>query len=175
MSDNYRMLCVDPGENTGWSIWKDDKVLGGGQTPLWNFAMDVYNLFESGVGPLEQGEDTILRPGIDPEENTGPIGLIVVEAFKLYPWEARKGTLDWNEFRTTQLIGAITFFAQLFDVRLHKQDAKIKERALAGGAEELFLKPAHENRHQNDSIMHGFFYRQVEVHGRNIMLPKKGK
>lgn len=173
MGDNYRMLCVDPGEMTGWSIWHDDTLLGGGQTPMWNFAHDVYNFFEGGVGPLEQHEQGILHPGIKPEQNVDTIGLMVVEKFALYPWEAKKGTLDWNEFRTSQLIGALHFLAQLFDVRIHKQPASIKERALAGGAKELFVKPIHDNRHQNDSIMHGFFYRQVEVHGKNIMLPKR--
>lgn len=173
MQDNTRMLCIDPGEMTGWSIWKGDKLLGGGQTPMWEFAHDVYNYFESGIGPLEQGETELLHSGVTAEDNTGSISLMVIEKFALYPWEARKGTLDWNEFRTSQLIGALHFFGQVFNVKTHKQPATIKERARAGGAKELFVRPQHENRHQNDSIMHGYFYRQVEVKGKNIMLPGK--
>lgn len=173
MPDNYRMLCVDPGEMTGWSVWKDDKLLGGGQTPLWQFAHDVYNYFHDRVGPLEEHEDQLLHPGVKAEENEGPIGLMVVEKFALYPDKA--SSLAWDEFRTVQLIGALHFFAQVFNVRIHKQGALIKKRALAGGAEELFIRPVHENRHQNDSIMHGFFYRQVEVKGINLKLPDKGK
>lgn len=173
MGDNYRMLCVDPGETTGWSIWKDDTLLGGGQTPLWQFAQDVYNVLHDGIGPLEQGEDHILHEGVNRELNTGPIALMVVEKFALYPDKAKD--LYWDEFRTVQLIGALTLMGQLFNVKVAKQGALIKQRALAGGAEELFIRPKHENRHQNDSIMHGFYYRQVEVKGVNLRLPDKGK
>jgi hypothetical protein len=38
------------------------------------------------------------------------------------------------------------------------QPAKIKETAVAGGAEEKFLRPLHENRHANDAIMHGTYF-----------------
>ena len=173
MPDKGRMLAVDPGENTGFSIWKDDRLLGGGQIPLWQFAHDLKNALEHDVGPLEQGESEILAAGVSPDDNVGKIDVIVCEKFALYPDKAK--SLYWDEFRTVQLIGAITLLAQDHDILLHKQPALIKSRAMAGGAGELFIKPLHENRHQNDSIMHGWFYRQVEVKGINLKLPDKGK
>jgi hypothetical protein len=169
MKDDARWLCVDPGEETGWSVWKGEKLLGGGQTKLWPFGHDVYDAIHDNVGPLAEGEETLLRPGVSADENTGPIELIVCEKFALYPWAAKD--LAFDEFRTSQLIGALTFICTLHQVELHKQPASIKERALAGGAKEFFVRPLHENRHQNDSIMHGVFYYQVEVKGVNLKLP----
>lgn len=154
-----RWLCLDPGETTGWSIWKGDRLLGGGQTPMWEFADDVWSALTVNEGPLGAKADGHLHDGIAADDNVGDIELVVCEKFALYPWEAKN--LHWEEFRTVQLIGAIFFMCRQRDVELHKQSASIKERAQAGGAQELFVRPLHENRHQNDSIMHGFYYLQV--------------
>jgi hypothetical protein len=167
-----RRLCVDPGETVGWSIWTDKgKLLGGGQTPLWTFAMDVWAACDANEGPLAEYEDGFLRDGIKPEENVGSFTKFVIEKFTLYPWEAKN--LAWDEFRTSQLIGALTFIAAVHQIDVHKQPATIKERALAGGASELFVKPVVENRHTNDSIMHGWFYEQ-SLKGNRIPKVKDG-
>jgi hypothetical protein len=163
------MLCVDPGEETGWSLWNEDVLLGGGQTKLWPFAHDVHDAIEDNVGPLAEGETDLLRSGIGADQNVGPISLIVCEIFALYPWKAKE--LAFDEFRTVQLIGALKLIAALNAIEFYSQPAKIKDRALAGGAKELFVTPQHENRHCNDSIMHGFFYRQVEIKGATLCLP----
>lgn len=173
-----RFLCVDPGETTGWSVWSKDKLLGGGQTPLWQFALDVYTTLQQQQlvssrsypvdAPLGPGDQTWLHPDIDPALNEGPIGLLIIEKFVLYPWAAKE--LSFNEFRTVQLIGALTFLATVYDIDLHKQPASIKEEAEKGGAQELFVEPLHENRHQNDSIMHGWFYVRVEVLGAVVAI-----
>lgn len=165
---NKRWLCVDPGETTGWSIWQGERVIGEGQTPLWEFAFDLHDALNNDIGPLAPGAVGCLRPGIDPCENQpladNPFDLIVCEKFALYPWKAKD--LAFDEFRTVQLIGAITFMSTLFGIELHKQPATIKEPAMEAGAGELFISPLRENRHSNDSIMHGVFYMAVECNTR---------
>lgn len=161
-----RQLYVDPGEEAGWCVGSGDKLLGGGQTKLFQLAHDFYDALHEGKGPLAEGASGLLRSGVEPFENEGEFDLVVIETFALYPWKAKE--LAWDEFRTVQLIGALQFVAQLYDIPVHKQAAKIKERAKAGGVEELFIRPLVENRHQNDAIMHFWFYRQVEVHGNNL-------
>lgn len=168
MDDNERWICVDPGETTGWSIWKGKRLLGGAQTPMWPFAHDLWDAIHDNIGPLAEGDGEHLRPGVGVKDNVGPIGLVVCEKFALYPWAMKD--MAWDELRTVQLIGAIRFTCDLHQVNLHKQPATIKERALAGGAKELFTRPLHENRHHNDSVMHGFFYYQVEIEGVNLKL-----
>jgi hypothetical protein len=178
-----RWLCVDPGETTGWSIWKGKRLLGGGQTPLWSFALDLdvtvqQQAIESQDPitddvPLGTGDQPWLHPNVDPADNTGPLGLFVVEKFVLYPWEAKN--LAWDEFRTSQLIGAIHLTGLKSGIEVHKQPADVKDAARAGGAEELFVSPLHENRHQNDSIMHGWFFIRVEVLGANVPIRDKGR
>lgn len=168
-------------------MWKGDKLLGGGQTPLWEFAHEVQDALILGThDPASEddppalfavGEQSWLNPGVAAEDNTGPIVLVVCEKFQLYPHVIytpngrATHALDWDEFRTVQLIGALTFLCQLYDVELHKQPASIKKSAVDAGAKEFFIKPIHDNRHTNDSIMHGFFYLAVECRGVKVVLP----
>jgi len=139
-----RWLTVDPGESTGWSVWEDKELVDAGTTPMMEFADDVWN------------------------EKFGKIDRIVCEDWRIYPWEAKKGSLNWDQCRTARLIGVLAFIARLRDHSFILQPAAIKERAIAGGAKELFYRPLHENRHQNDAIMHGWFFVQVELLGANI-------
>jgi len=78
---------------------------------------------------------------------------IVCEDWRLYPWQLR--SLAWDQCRTARLIGKIEQAARIREYPLHLQGADIKEAAMRAGAGELFVEPAHPNRHQNDSIMHG--------------------
>lgn len=173
MTASERVLCVDPGENTGWSIWRGDKLLGGGQTLMGQFKFDVWDAITANEGPLSEGQSHLLHKGVKKAENKGRIGLFVIEKFALYPDKAK--TMIWDEFRTVQLIGALVFMAELNDIKVEKQPASIKQRAMAGGAEELFVRPLKENRHENDSIMHGFFYNQVTKKGIKLGIPDNGK
>lgn len=176
-----RWLCVDPGETVGWSVWKKDRMLGGGQTPLWEFGHGVFDSLAVQTGKTCMNpQDPFLRPGaqpwlgagVDGRSNQGDISLIVCERFALYPDKAED--LAWDEFRTSQLIGTLNFMSALFDVRFHKQPASIKPQAESAGAREFFVRPATENRHQNDSIMHAFFYLAVECRGATINVPDGG-
>lgn len=166
--DDPRWLCVDPGETTGWSIWKGDRVLGGGQTPMWEFADDVWEALFEEDGLLLNVDETS-RGDAEAHLNEGGIDFIVCEKFALYPWEAHN--LAFDEFRTVQLIGALTMMARRSDIPIYKQPATIKQPALAAGADEMFLHPLYENRHQNDSIMHGWFYVMVEMKGARLIVP----
>lgn len=173
MASSERTLCVDPGEETGWSLWRGAKLLGGGQTKLGQFKFDFWKAVSANEGPLSEGQDFLLHAGVKKSENKGPITRIIIEKFALYPDKAK--SMAWDEFRTVQLIGALVFIAELFDIEVVKQPASIKKTAEAAGAAELFVRPLHENRHQNDSIMHGVFYNIITAKGKIANIPDMGK
>lgn len=155
MSDKW--LSVDPGEDTGYAIWQGDNLLEAGTEKLWPFGDDVFDaVFADQVGQTWDPNDESL-----PSRLYG-IRRLVVEDFRVYPWEARKGTLDWDQVRTARLIGALTLAARRGGLDFVLQPAKIKERAEAAGAAELFLKPLYENRHANDAIRHGIYYLAIQ-------------
>lgn len=144
--DGKLWLCIDPGETTGWSIWRDKEMIEAGQTELWPFIDDV--------DAWLQDEHAAARFGLS--ERAGKLSAIVCEDWSLYPWMLDK--LAWDKCRTARGIGALELLARQHNISMILQGADIKEGAKAAGAEELYLTPAEENRHANDSIQHGVFY-----------------
>jgi hypothetical protein len=140
-------LTIDPGESTGWAAWEGTDLLTAGTTPMWEFADALWTLLVTGTSEIL--------------DLTGSVERIVCENFTLYPDKAK--SLHHDEFRTVRLIGAIFFMCRTLEIEFITQPAYIKERAIAGGAKSLFYRPLHENRHQNDAIMHGVFYIQTEL------------
>lgn len=143
-------LCVDPGETTGWSIWKDKEIIEAGQTALWDFIDAVDAWLTGGELPV------VFGGGDDPRAQGWKLGAIVCEDWSLYPWMLEK--LAWDKCRTARGIGALELLARQHNISIVLQGADIKDGAKAAGAEELYLTPAEENRHANDSIQHGVFY-----------------
>ncbi len=148
---DMKWISVDPGETAGWTLWEGETWVDAGMEPLWSFASAVFTaVFEdSEVIPLLDDELVSKFHGIQ---------MIVCEDFRLYPFEAKSGALDWDQFRTVRLIGALHLIAKMGGLKFELQPAKIKAEAMAAGAKAFFLKPVYENRHANDATMHGVFY-----------------
>ena len=153
MSEKW--LAIDPGEDTGWSLWEDSKLVESGTEKMWEFGDAVFRaVFHPYTGEV-----------FDDEELAGKfVGVkkLVVEDWRIYPWEAKKGTMNWDQCRTARLIGALTIIARQGGLEFTLQPAKIKERAEAAGAEVYFSTPLHENRHANDAIRHGVYHLAIE-------------
>lgn len=159
----FRTLYCDPGEDFGWCIGRDTKLLAAGTEKMWHMADAVWEVLDG--DPSDPSAFLNLaewvRDGVDPAENAGPIGRIVCEDFRIYPWKSRD--LAWDRVRTARVIGALTFMARVKGIPFVLQGANIKDAAQAAGAEELYYRPLRENRHQNDAIQHFVFYTNVEL------------
>lgn len=152
---DVRWLTVDPGETVGWALWEGRRKIDGGQTPLWEFLDAVAEGLEilSVRADVDGRIDEWRRFGTD--ATFAGIKLIVCEDFVLYPWEIRDGTMDFDSVETARGIGALTLIARLADIPFELQGANIKAAAKAAGAEDIFVRPLHPNRHENDATMHG--------------------
>lgn len=147
-----KIVAIDPGETTGWSVWDTEKFekLHGGQTPLWEFIDNLYaGLTETELPDELRREEELALAGVEQ---------IVCEDWRIYPEEARNGALDWDSCRTARGIGAIELIARITRTPIALQGANIKTAAKAMGAEEEFVTPRHENRHENDSAYHAVFW-----------------
>ena len=176
--EKFRTLYCDPGEDFGWAIGRDMKLIARGTTKMWDMAMDVHQVLIDGRDSdpsIPLNSPNTCRDGVDPDENTGPVGRIVCESFRLYPWVLRTGALDFDEVRTAQVIGALRHMARVAGIPIVFQPAAIKPAALAAGAEELYDHPLHENRHQNDAIQHFTFFTNVELLGLNLPVPAENQ
>lgn len=165
-----RWITVDPGEDCGLAVWEDDRLILG-----YTLKMDAVDLMldYAILGNLPVGCDNFddnypeCSDFLD-QIDTFKIVRIVCEDWRLYPWvmytpDGRAShALDFDQCRTARLIGAITHVARMAGIPVHLQGADIKETAVSGGAEQLYYKPLHENRHQNDAIQHGVYWLIVE-------------
>lgn len=156
-------LCVDPGEDTGWSVWRGPLLVGAHTTKMWDFADEAWAALSGRDGAwLSDPSAAWVREGM--EKHAGlEFGRVVCEDWRLYPKDLK--ALAWDQCRTARLIGALTFMARTLELDFHLQPAAIKQTSLDAGAEEFFYKPLHENRHQNDSIMHGWYFAQFGEDG----------
>lgn len=151
-----RWLAIDPGEETGLSLWEDDQFVDAYQVPM----RDVPDLLWSWLTG-EVTDASVEHSEFFAQLQGHKLIRVVCEDWVIYPWKAK--SLSWDPCRTARLIGQITWIVNKFDVPVHFQGAKIKEQAVAAGAETYFLTPLHPNRHCNDATMHAVHYIQTEL------------
>lgn len=180
----FRTLYCDPGEDFGWAVGRGTKLLGAGTEKMWEFADIVWDsVFRPTSGLLNDVDlGGYGREGVEASEvnvrkehgdETLHIGRIVCEDFRIYPWVAKAGGLDYNPVRTARVIGALTMIARRAGIPIIFQGANIKKAAVAAGAEELYYTPLHENRHQNDAIQHFVYFTNTELMG--LVMPKSNE
>lgn len=177
--EDFLTLYCDPGEDFGWAMGRTLDLLAAGTEKMWPFADAIWDklLLPAGqgvwTGPTDGSlyvdenplwSSTHTRDGVDPDVMKLPVGRIVCEDFRIYPPGVGSGPPEpFDKVRTARVIGAITFMCRMLHIPLIFQGANIKPAAVAAGAEELYYRPLHENRHQNDAIQHFVFYTNTEL------------
>lgn len=140
-----KFITFDPGESTGYSVWDGSELVYAGTCSLEE-AQAALGAALGATGPAANPDPELVH-------RFEGAGLVVIEDWAIYPWEAQN--LAWDACRTARGIGAMEYICLVSDTPYRLQPAKIKQKAVAAGAEEHFLRPLHENRHANDAIMHG--------------------
>ena len=170
--ENFRTLYCDPGEDFGWALAAGHTLLARGIHKMWEFADVIWD-------EIIEGEQTILsdrnsafvydetNPAWD-EALKVPIGRVVCEDFRIYPWKMQ--ALKFDQVRTARVIGAITQMCHRRSIPLVLQGANIKEAAQKAGIAELYDHPLYENRHSNDALQHYAYYINTELLGRDLPL-----
>jgi hypothetical protein len=162
--ETFRTIYADPGEDFGWCVGRDTTLLAAGTTKMWSMADDVWAALNAPDDPsIPINNEAQGRNGVAQADLLGPIGRIVCEDWRLYPWVIAKGGLDFDQCRTARVIGALQFMCRVKGIPFVLQPASIKPEAVAAGAEELYYRPLRENRHANDSIQHFTFFTNVEL------------
>lgn len=169
VTEDFRTLFVDPGEDTGFCVSCGTELLSGGTEKMWYMADEVWQ--DLNGEPAITNSPDYLRDDDKAEALALPLGRIVCEDFRIYPWAAKD--LAWDRVRTARLIGALTFMARVKRIPFILQPAAIKDAATAAGAEELFWRPLRENRHQNDACLHYVWFTNVELLERPLKMNLK--
>lgn len=133
------ILCLDPGESTGWILGTSDKAIRGGTCKR--------NHLE--VAQLIKDE----HPSV-----------IVLERFNLYPGMAK--SLAWNSFYPCEVIGVIKYVAMCLNIPIVEQAPSVKKYAgdIKGRADWDFVRTrcSGVTEHTKDAYQH---YRYFQIHG----------
>lgn len=138
---SHRILCLDPGESTGWVLGTEEQAIRGGTCKR--------NHLE--VAQLIKDE----KPDI-----------IVLERFNLYPGMAK--SLAWNSFYPCEVIGVIKYLAMLLEIDIVEQAPSVKKYAgnIMNYHDWHFIKErcSGVTEHTKDAYQH---YRYFMIHGIN--------
>lgn len=148
-----KIIACDPGESFGYCGGHDERLEFAGTVDMNEFSYTLAAVL--GLIP-----DHVPVAPLDPtlQQRLTGVEQLVVEDWVLYPWAMEQGALNFDKCRTARVIGALELTAQIAGIPLKHQGAKIKETAQAAGVEDLYTKPLHENRHQNDAMQHYVFF-----------------
>lgn len=149
------LLALDPGETTGWSVFKCD-----------GYEVTRGDSGQISCVPLEQGIQDITKLLY-----TWKPGFVVYEDYKVYAWKAQSHS--WGELHTPQLIGAIRM--RCSDLKLpvktqmaqHAKQFMTDDKLRAWGFYQKGMK------HARDSIRHGLFFLLFTYPNKpTLILPK---
>lgn len=129
-----RLLCLDPGETTGWAVFEHGKLTASGQARTIESWDVIHQLFVD-VKPT----------------------MVLYENYRVYAHKLERHSN--SEVYTLRLVGVIEFICEiLFDIVHHNQMAQqakgftTDEKLKAWG----FWKSGH--RHARDAIRHGCYF-----------------
>lgn len=125
------LLAFDPGETTGWALFKDDGVF-------------------LGFGQVKYGEE--LYTSLD---GFTDINTVVIEKFTLYKHKAKQQS--GSEMKTSQVIGIIKTYARNWGAEVVEQPASIKPIAEKFSGLQA-SKGSHKNSHHKDAFNHAIYY-----------------
>lgn len=139
------VLCLDPGETTGWALWHEGKLHTCGQE-------------YTGQDPASTGR---LVKWLDQDDH---LRLIVYEEYRVRGNKFREHV--GSEVVTIQHIGAIKVVADELGVPLWKQSAGMAKGFATDGKLRRWGLWQPNERHANDAIRHGIYY-HLFVAGRS--------
>ena len=142
-----RWLTIDPGEDTGVSLWEGSELVDAYTLKMRDVADLLWSCWLSG----EVTDASVEHSEFFAQLQGHKLIRVVCEDWVIYPWKAKSPAAGRVPHRAPHRCDHVV--ANKYDVPVHFQGAKIKERAAAGGAEAYFLRPLHENRHANDAIV----------------------
>ena len=131
-----KILALDPGLSTGWSIWEGKQLTAFGT--LVSTRPNFSELY-SWLSTLDKNFD-----------------LVICERYIIRPRTAGGFDHSWNSGYTLQIIGAIKSWAFQHNVKIVEQNSDIKKPAHAWAFGTPYKKK--KNQHHIDSMLHAIYY-----------------
>lgn len=138
------VLCLDPGETTGWTVFDHGDLLWVGQEPTGQEPALMSEFIQTTARDLRS------------RIRGGPLEHIVFEEYRIRGNKAKEHV--GSEVVTIQHIGAIKVAAGVLGVRLHKQSAGMAKGFTSDQKLRNWGLYQTGNRHANDAIRHAVYW-----------------
>lgn len=146
-----RLLALDPGETTGWSVWncepgQIDRLSDQGQLATWDKEHTFNPEHELA---LFVNNFTWLLHRYKPTR-------VVFESYHVYDWKL--DTHSWSDVPTLRIIGGIESLLLLQAIPYSSQTAQVAKRFVTDEMLKSFGFYQRGLRHSRDSMRHGIYY-----------------
>ena len=130
------LLCLDPGETTGFAVFEDGHLATSGQM-VGNEESSIYNQLSN------------LFITIKPNR-------VLIEDYRIYADKANTHT--WNPLITVRVIGGVEMLCAMMDIRIHYQMASTAKGFCDNTKLQAWNMYSKGNRHATDAIRHGCYF-----------------
>lgn len=136
LKDEGVLLALDPGETTGYAVFKEGQLKDQGQIKTWPMVECVQNIAHL----------------IDVHKPTR----VVYESYQVYEWKTEDHS--WSQIPTVQVIGCLQTLLILNDIPYWTQTAQIAKQFVTDQRLEDWGMWFRGIRHARDAIRHGTYF-----------------
>jgi hypothetical protein len=144
-----RLLCLDPGKTTGWSVFEDGKLTA------WGHLMDCYDDKNVNAKVL-----TDMFEDVQPD-------YICYEDYRVY--QQKLDRHSFSPVMTVRLLGVIEAYCQMKDIPTHKQMAVTAKNFCTDEKLKQWGFWQEGQKHARDSIRHGCYFLLFFKKGQDIV------
>lgn len=147
-----RLLALDPGETTGWSIWDSHdnasryEMHSCGQLPTWDKEAQAGTMFP--IIPAVQGFAKFIE-GLD-------IDQVIMEVYRVYEWKA--DSHSWSDVPTLRIIGVIETILHQHNIPYWFQTAQVAKNFATDDRLKEWGFYQRGQRHSRDSMRHALYF-----------------
>lgn len=155
-----RLLALDPGETTGWSVWDSHdnairyELSASGQLETWDKSN---NSIHPCVANFDAGLLNVYEPNV-----------IVMESYHIYSWHSEDH--KWSEVPTLRIIGSME--TRIIDrhIPYYFQTAQVAKQFVTDDLLKSWGFYKRGERHARDSMRHGLYFILFGPQGKQTVL-----
>lgn len=147
-----RVLALDPGETTGWSVWDSHdnsthyELVRAGQLPTWD--KEAKPQTNKCIVPCVRNFRQFLDE-VKPDE-------VVMESYRVYEWKAENHS--WSDVPTLRIIGSFETWLHNANIPYFFQTAQVAKQFVTDERLQEWGFWLKGQRHARDSMRHGLYY-----------------
>lgn len=142
-----RLLALDPGETTGWSIW-ESSASGDSYALVQSGQIETWNKPTHSIKPcVSIFPQLLLQARVD---------YVIMESYRVYEWKS--DSHSWSDVPTLRIIGSMETRLIDHDIPYSMQTAQLAKNFITDDKLKEWGYWKRGERHARDSMRHALFF-----------------